>query len=213
MSGTYYLHPGPGGGEDIEVYCDQERDGGGWILIGAVNPATTDGVSERATWFQNGNWPWTALLTNEFNTNGVPAAFSARVWMDYALTDQSLARFEFFEGDDLSNTVTWYKRIERDHFESWIGETVPPTLQCTNLEMTQNCVMRGSNGDVGQLLFNMQFLVNGVPTGNFHMRPDGTPSNAPSGVCSGSDLPQWTNSNYQGRFSNWGHGLKIWLKL
>ena len=70
VSGVYYLHPGPGGGEDLSAYCDQERDGGGWILIGAVNPATTDGLQERATWFQTGSWPWTAL-TNEFNTNGV----------------------------------------------------------------------------------------------------------------------------------------------
>jgi hypothetical protein len=44
-SGVYSIKPDPNGAA-INVYCDQEKDGGGWALILAVSPAGTSVVPE-----------------------------------------------------------------------------------------------------------------------------------------------------------------------
>jgi cysteine-rich repeat protein len=219
----------PGGGIDdgiyrielpegpLDVYCDMTTDGGGWMLVAKVNPTDqdTNPRSEPVGWF--GMTLGTEdLASPDLELNGQLASLGASVVLP--LVDEgTLARFELIAADNYGVRASWYKQALAESFVTWFDFGDTPTMVCSDLAMTENCVEEtiapsgGANSPT--LLRGMDLVHFGYPGGYpIHMRlSDDTASPWFSGICSSTadaDSNMWPDSYA----AQWGNALRIWLR-
>lgn len=74
--------PSPPDIDAFKVYCDMS--GSGWTLVGMVHTASSGGVDEPTTWFSNGFYATSSLLSENKNQNNhPPCAFGAQRFLSY----------------------------------------------------------------------------------------------------------------------------------
>lgn len=217
-SGRYLIRPVPTI-SILGVYCDQERDGGGWMLAAKVDRWHEGSASanEPRGWF-GGNALNLSLLLDDISRDSAGNSLHThggqrlqKVWEGGI----SQARFVLIAENNTAQRATWFKGITDNTFLQWFSATShTATPVCTNEAMTANCRtgdIRSVNGGVTALDGMYLHEVNAAwgDSGELHMRlnEDGSPSY--SGVCSYTfDDPDWADS----ASSHWGNGLEIWLR-
>ena len=211
---TYDIAPD---GVLLTTACDMTTEGGGWTLVGKVNNADTDGVSEPVGWFGTESNA-ASLASPDLTLNASPESHGSGRFSPIITEGTSLTRFELIEGGSVTESVDWFKIVGTTaSFEAWFSETDPDiSTVCTDVAMTANC-SSGLIQSQGTLANNVTVLsgmriTHYFPDGDpfpIHIRQDNNNPSGDSGMISGTiGVPAWT-PGYDGHV---GNGLRIWLR-
>lgn len=212
--GPYDIAPD---GNLLTTACDMTTAGGGWTLVGKVNNADQNGVSEPEGWFGVENNPG-GLASPDLTLNASPESHGAFRFSPIVAEGTSLTRFEVIEGGNVSESVDWFKVVGTTaSFEAWFGETDPDSSTvCTNVALTDDCLSGeirrlGNASNNVTVLGGMRMLDQFADGAEFpvHIRQNNNTSSGLSGLISGTtNVPEWS----QGYGGQLGNGLRIWLR-